>query len=63
MFFGSENKEKYPFFKKYFKRQVDLLLINEEVKNTMFLSKILIHLCIVIHYIVANISVALFAST
>ena len=34
--------------KKYFEeKHVDLLLIEEEGKNTMFLSKILIHLCMI----------------
>ena len=33
-------------------RHVDLLFIGEEKKNTMFLSEILINLCMVIHYIV-----------
>ena len=34
------------------KKLVDLLLRGEEAKRTMFLSKILIHLCMIRHYIV-----------
>ena len=31
-------------------KHIDLLLIVEKAKGTMFLSKILIHLCMIIHY-------------
>ena len=49
--FGYKNKEKYPIHvsKNTFKNYVDLLLIGE--KGTLFLSKIFIDLCMIIHYI------------
>ena len=53
--FGYENKVKYPIYvsKKCCEdKHVDLLLIGEERKSIMFLSKISIHSCVIIHYIV-----------
>ena len=50
--FGYENKEKYPIYvskKSCEKNYFDLLLIGGERKGTMFLSKILIHLYMIIH--------------
>ena len=46
--------EKFPVFvsKNTFKRHVDLLLIEEEGHLSMFLSKILAHLCTIKQYIV-----------
>ena len=52
--FGYKNKEKYPINiskKCCEKKLADLLLIGEEAKHTMFSSKILIHLCMIKHYI------------
>ena len=51
--FGYENKEKYPIYasRNTFKKHIDLLLLEKKNrKDTMFLSKILIHLCMTIHY-------------
>ena len=53
--FGYENKEKYPIYvskKCCEEKHVDLLLIGEGEKNTMFLSMILIDSCLIIHYTV-----------
>ena len=53
--FGYENEVKYPIYvsKKCCEdKHVDLLLIGEERKSIMFLSKISIHSCVIIHYIV-----------
>ena len=53
--FVYENKEKYSIYvskKCCEKNHVDLLLIGEGEKSTMFLSKISIHSCMIIHYIV-----------
>ena len=51
--FGYENKEKYPIYvlQNTFTRYVDLLLIRKKVKRHIFLSTILIHSCMIIHYI------------
>ena len=51
---GYENKEKYPIYesKQCCEEKHDLLLIGEGQKNTMLLSKISIHACLIIHYIV-----------
>ena len=61
--FGYKNKVKYPIYvsKKCCEdKHVDLLLIGEGEKNSMFLSKILIHSCMIIHYIMEeNISVVI----
>ena len=53
--FGYENKEKYPIYVSKQcceEKHVDLLLIGEGEKNTMFSSKILTLSCMIIHYIV-----------
>ena len=53
--FGYENKEKHPIYVSKQcceEKHVDLLLIGEGEKNTMFLSKILIRSCMITHYIV-----------
>ena len=53
--FGYENNEKYPIYVSKIcceKKHVDLSLIGEGIKNTMFLSMISIDLCMIIHYIV-----------
>ena len=50
--FGYENKGTYPIYvskKSCEKKYVDLLLIREEEKSTMFLLMILIDSCIIIH--------------
>ena len=63
VFFWYDNKEKYPIhvLKQYFEEKyVELLLIGEEEKNTMFLSIISIDSCMTIHYILKeNIFVAI----
>ena len=49
--FGFEDKEKYPIYmsKKYFEeKHDDFLWIGKKEKGTMFLSKILIHSCMII---------------
>ena len=50
--FGYENKEKYPIYvskKCCEEKHIDLLLIGEGEKNTMFLSMISIDSCMIIH--------------
>ena len=52
--FGYENKEKNPIYvskKCCEERRVDLLLIGEKGRDTMFLLKISMHSCIIILYI------------
>ena len=53
--FGHENTEKHPIYVSKQcceEKHVDLLLIREGEKNIMFLLKISIHLCMIIHDIV-----------
>ena len=53
--FGYEDKKKYPIYvsKKCCEyKPVDLLLIDEEEKGTMFLSKISTHSCMIMYYFV-----------
>ena len=52
--FHYERKGKYPRYvsRNTFKKPADLLLIEKEAKGTMFLSKALIILCMIILYIV-----------
>ena len=52
--FGYENKVNYPIYvsKKCREEKHVLLLIAEKGKSTMFLSKMLIHSCMIIHCIV-----------
>ena len=53
--FGYQNKVKYPIYvskKCCGDKHVELLLTGEEEKGTMFLSRVSIHSCMIMHYIV-----------
>ena len=52
--FGYKNEVKYPIYvlKKSFEEKHVNYSYKKKIKGTIFLSKLLIHLCMIIHYIV-----------